>query len=848
MAADLLLILFIFYTDLWKPIESRCPKLYMNFSEDGYYMDGDIIIGGFVQQYEVELTKSFSKTISFKYKGYFNYVNYNFLAFVFAVEEINNNSELLPNITLGLHIKDSFTYTRKIIESALQILAGQSTIVNFKCNSFRTVAAIIEGFTNEETYAFYNMFQIYHYPQVSYISQNLYMSDPFKYPYFYRTVPNELFLCAAIGKLLKYFGWKWVNILSTDDESSVRAIEIMKEGIERNGGCIALHQSCTHQSICSVLELQKFFRAIKQSSAVNIFYFNKNAAFSLNDLWNLQANVKRGQVFITITQVEKKDINLKHFNISNKFFIFKPYKKAMPHFYKFIREMIPVRLASDVNSKHWWKVLCDSRCPKKIRRDCNSTLKKGIVAHCLGTFYGSSYSVYNAVYAVAHALHNMIMSGSRNGTTWTRENMDVLDSLPWKLHRYLRNLHFKNGLGKEMYLDENGELAIGYDILNLNFLPNTTLEYKVVGRYNPHAPPGQDFTIDEKAIVWESSFTQKPPQFRCSPSCHPGYRKLTKEEKPICCYDCIPCAEGEISNQTDMDTCTTCPDDQWSNQKRDACIPKVITFLSFEEPLGIALTFFSMFFFLITNVILGIFIYYRDTPIVRANNRHISYILLISLILCFLCSLLFIGHPEDVTCILRQTTFGITFSIALSSILAKTITVVTAFQATKPGSKLHKWMGSRVSNSIVLSCSLIQTVLCLAWLFTAPPFAFLNMRSEIGTILIECNEGSVIAFYCVLGYLGFLAGISFIIAFLARNLPDSFNEAKNITFSLLVVCSVWISFIPTYLSSKGKYMVAVEIFAILASSAGLLCCIFIPKCYIILLRPERNNKKDLRKI
>nr|XP_033818257.1 vomeronasal type-2 receptor 26-like [Geotrypetes seraphini] len=340
----------------------------------------------------------------------------------------------------------------------------------------------------------------------------------------------------------------------------------------------------------------------------------------------------------------------------------------------------------------------------------------------------------------------------------------------------------------------------------------------------------------------------KPPQFRCSPSCHPGYRKLTKEEKPICCYDCIPCAEGEISNQTDMDTCTTCPDDQWSNQKRDACIPKVITFLSFEEPLGIALTFFSMFFFLITNVILGIFIYYRDTPIVRANNRHISYILLISLILCFLCSLLFIGHPEDVTCILRQTTFGITFSIALSSILAKTITVVTAFQATKPGSKLHKWMGSRVSNSIVFSCSLIQTVLCLVWLCTAPPFAFLNRRSEIGTILIECNEGSVIAFYCVLGYLGFLAGISFIIAFLARNLPDSFNEAKNITFSLLVVCSVWISFIPTYLSSKGKYIVAVEIFAILASSAGLLCCIFIPKCYIILLRPERNNKKDLRKI
>nr|XP_033771552.1 uncharacterized protein LOC117346259 [Geotrypetes seraphini] len=706
----------------------------MNVTEDGYYMDGDIIIGGFVQLYGVQLTKSFSNVISFKYSEYYPLNNYNFLAFVFAVEEINNNSKLLPNITLGLHIKESLRYTRKIIESALEILAGQSTIVNFKCKSSRTVAAIIEGFTDEETYGFYNMFQIYHYPQVSYISQNLYMSDPVHYPYFYRTVPNELHLCDGIGKLLSYFGWKWVSIFSSDDESSMRAVQILKNGIERNGGCIALHQTVSHQRKLINLELQKIYRAIKQSSTVNIYYFNKNTEFSLIDILALQRNVKSGQVFIIIAEVEIMIIHQKHYEISNTFFIFKPYKKVMPNFLKFIREMKPVWLAIDHNAKHWWIDLCRSSCQRRSEETCSSIVE-----------------------------------------------IDAFDAF---------------------------------------------------------------FSLFQH-ILWGAA--TKPPQFRCNPSCHPGYRILTKEGEPVCCFDCIPCAEGEISNKTGG-CCTTCPDDQWSNKKRDACIPKVITFLSFEEPLGVALTSISVFFFLITTVILGIFIYYKDTPIVKANNQHTSYILLISLILCFLCSLLFIGHPEDVTCILRHTTFGITFSIALSSILAKTITVVTAFQATKPGSKLHKWMGSRVSNSIVISCSLIQTFLCLAWFFTAPPFAYFNMRSEIGTILIECNEGSVIAIYCVLGYLGFLACISFIIAFLARNLPDSFNEAKYITFSMLVFCSVWISFIPTFLSNKGKYMVAVEIFAILASSTGLLGCIFFPKCYIILLRPERNNRKDLRKL
>ncbi|XP_030050626.1 vomeronasal type-2 receptor 26-like [Microcaecilia unicolor] len=416
-----------------------------------------------------------------------------------------------------------------------------------------------------------------------------------------------------------------------------------------------------------------------------------------------------------------------------------------------------------------------------------------------------------------------------------------------QLHRYLKNVHFKNSLGEEIYFDENGDQATDYNIINLIHLPNGTLKHEIVGSYKPSAPPGEDFTIDEKMIVWEASFTQTPPQSRCSQNCAPGFRKLPREGKPVCCFDCIPCPAGHISNQTDMENCIRCLEDQWPNEKRDVCIPKIIIFLSHEESLGIILMLISIFFFLITAVILGIFIYYRETPIVRSNNRNLSYILLVSLMLCFLCSLIFIGHPEKVTCILRQTAFGITFSISLSSVLAKTITVVMAFQTTKPGSKLRKWMGSRVSYSTVLSFSLLQVLFCLVWLGTAPPFPHRNTQTEDGTIQIECNEGSIIAFYCVLGYLGFLAGISFIVAFLARNLPDSFNEAKYITFSMLVFCSVWVSFIPTYLSTRGKYMVAVEIFAILASSAGILGCIFIPKCYIILLRPDRNNRKYITK-
>ncbi|XP_043929425.1 vomeronasal type-2 receptor 26-like [Protopterus annectens] len=428
-----------------------------------------------------------------------------------------------------------------------------------------------------------------------------------------------------------------------------------------------------------------------------------------------------------------------------------------------------------------------------------------------------------------------------NTGNMAKDNMDIRSE---PLFHYIKNVHFWNKNGEEVLFDINGDPPAMFSIVNWQVTSENSFRYQDVGRFDATAAENQKLTVDIPAILWNEGHGKIPQSF-CSESCSSGYRKVPQPGQPICCFSCIMCSQGEISNQTNSIDCLKCPKDGWPNERKDKCIKKVTEFLSYEEPLGSALTAVSIFLETTTAIILTVFIKYHHTPVVKANNQELSYCLLFSLMLCFVCSFIFIGHPTHVTCMLRQNVFGTIFTLAISCVLAKTVVVVIAFNASKPNSNLRKYTGPRLPKVLVMLCTSIQIIICASWLIISPPFQDENAASETGRIIIECNEGSPIAFWYMMSYMGLLAVVSLVVAFLSRKLPDSFNEAKFITFSMLVFVCVWLSFIPAYLSTQGKYTVAVEIFAIVSSGGGLLLCIFAPKCYIILFRPDMNTRDYL---
>ncbi|XP_053119316.1 vomeronasal type-2 receptor 26-like [Hemicordylus capensis] len=678
-------------------------------------------------------------------------------------------------------------------------------------------------------------------------------------------VPNEAHLYMGIIHLLLHFGWTWVGLFVVDDDSGEHFLQTLEPLLSQNAICSALTERVPQQARLDPFEELDFI-----ISNIYVPFTDKRVSTfiiygdSMTMLWlrtfiffrdpGNKENASFRKVWIMTTQIDFISTGIQRgwdFSLFQGAISFTIHLREIQGFEEYLWSINPYYNKGNGFLRDFWEQAFDCSfidAQGLIEVDGACTGKER-VENLPGPMFemgmtGHSYSIYNAVHTLAHALDSLHSYTISRRAGREAKSADLQDLQPWKLHPFLHGISFNNSAGETITFNDNREMGGGFEIINLVTFSNKSFQRVKVGRVDPDNE-GKEFTINENVIVWHGGFNQVQPVSVCNYYCHPGYQKKAKEGEKFCCYDCSPCPGRKISNQKDMNDCFECPENQYPDKKRNGCITKTISFLSYEEPLGIILFSVAVSFSMITALVLGTFIKHKDTAIVKANNQDITYILLISLLLCFLSSLLFLGQPSEVTCFLRQSVFGFVFSVAISCLLAKTITVVVAFMATKPESNMRKWVGKRLTNAIVFSCSLIQLGICVLWLGTSPPFPDVDMHSLTKEIIVECNEGSVTMFYSVLGYMGFLAITSFMVAFQARKLPDSFNEAKFITFSMLAFCSVWLSFVPTYMSTKGKEMVAVEIFSILASSAALLGCIFSPKCYIIVLRPQLNSREQL---
>uniref|UniRef100_A0A8V5KY91 Vomeronasal 2, receptor 76 n=2 Tax=Mus musculus TaxID=10090 RepID=A0A8V5KY91_MOUSE len=766
------------------------------------------------------------------------------LSLYFAIEEINMSPHLLPNISLLVKVE-----CKLLADGSKVSLSSRrgDYFPNYNCGNHRRYLIVLTGPMWLPTAMLGPLLYISRTPELYYGPFHPLLSSFEHFPYLYQIAIKDTSVAIGMVSLVIYFGWNWVGLMISDDGLGLQFASELREEMQRYDICLAFVTIITYNTKLFLTMTDTYYNQIMMSLAKAVIIFGDKDSL-LQVIFRLWQFLDIRRIWVTTSQWDIITSNGEFlFNSFHGTLSFSHHYSEIAGFKEFIQTAHPLNYSNTISlAKLWWLnfncFLSSSNC-KSLKTCSRKMLLKWLSRnHFEMSMSDTSYNLYNAVYAVAHSLNELLLQQANTLSNNVGKGLEF-DSL--QVLSSLKNIHFVNPAGDLVNLNQKENMNINYDIFYTgNFLQSFGIKVKI-GKFFKYFTHPQELLMYEELVDWATDVRQTLPSI-CSIPCHPGFRKSPQEGKAVCCFDCIPCPENEISNMTDMDYCFKCPDNQYANPEGTHCLSKIVTFLSYEDPMGVVLACLALGFSALTAAVFGIFLRNQDTPIVKANNRALSYCLLISLIYCFLCSLLFIGQPHILTCIMQQTIFAVVFTVAISTVLTKTITVVLAFRFTLPSKRMRWLMTSGASILIIPICTMIQLIICGIWLGTSPPFVDSDGHIEHGHILVVCNKGSVIAFYCVLGYLGSIALTSFTVAFLARNLPDTFNEAKFLTFSMLVFCSVWLTFLPVYHSTNGKALVAVEVFCILTSTAGIFLCIFAPKCYIILLKPENKSFHKFR--
>ncbi|XP_023155591.2 extracellular calcium-sensing receptor-like [Amphiprion ocellaris] len=763
-----------------------------------------------------------------------------------AVEEINQSPELLPNYTLGYKIFDSCAYPLTGQRAALAVLNGLSEAESPMCSSSYPLLAVIGESGSAQSIVVSRLLQPFRIPMISYFSSCACLTDRRKYPTFFRVIPNDDYQVKAIAQLLVHFNWTWVGLVRGDHEYGRFAVQGLLRELQGTKVCVAYQEMIpllyNQQRALEIMQVMRsslakvvvVFSAEGEMTPFLRDYMAQNITgiqWVASEAWVTASVFTGSEYYPYLGGTIGFGIRTGHISrLSN-----------------YLQTINPQKYPNNPLVQELWEALygCSpslssaSQLPLCLGQE---SLLEQHSAYMNTSSPRVAYNAYKAVYAIAHSLHNLLHCQPGSGPFENNSCAQSNSISPWQLQHYLQEVKFTIA-GEEVNFDLKGDSIPYYDVINWQRGTSQNIEFINVGLFDGTKPAGDELLIEEDRIMWAGHQSEVPVSV-CSGSCPPGSRKAVRRGKPVCCFDCVPCDSGKISNETNSIECTFCPENFWSSEDRTSCIPKKVEFLAYDS-LGIALTVISAVGACLTIAVFAVFFHHRNTAIVRVNNSELSFFILFALTLCFLCSLVFIGEPTVWSCMLRHTAFSITFSLCISCILGKTMVVLAAFTATRPGNNIMKWLGPKQQRAIIFSCTLVQVVICAAWLIDAPPYPSRNTKYERSKIILECSVGSSLAFWCVLGYIGLQAGLCFVLAFLARKLPGNFNEAKFITFSMLIFCTVWLAFIPAYISSPGNYADAVESFAILGSSFGLLFCLFAPKCYIILLKPEKNTKQHL---
>ncbi len=792
------------------------------------HRNGDVILGGLLSIHWKGTSENQCGKLSVKRLDMA-------LAMIFAIEKINNDSKLLPNITLGYDIRDYCETAQMAVQIAYDLFKNKcfTNITHNKKEKKSTIALIGPDLSSIAVFTA-GLLKAFNVSGISASATSPELSSH-TYKHLYRTVPSDTLRAKAMADIAEHFNWSYVAAVGIDNSYGRNGVwSLVKEAAIRNNSfCVAMTEFIPDEgnylsirNIVKTLHRQQNIRVVilwLYGSYLKDFFSEVNRQNLTGRVWVLSGFT----AFLLAKGFSTLDGSLV---VAPHTFLnrgFEEHKKYLT--IKTIQQYFP----------EWWGEI------RKLIKNCTASKDKEI---CFSEFVRDMYSLYSpyvidAVYSMAHALDTLVQDSSTTDKDYKPKlnmDMNVMQSL-------LSRVTFA-GLTGNISFDKLGDRGSAfYDILTLQQVEDVNtkrLKEVVVGKWEENDQQDKRLHIFEN-IRWNTP-NGSPPKSECLDQCSAGSRKAITSP---CCWQCVSCPRGTINPILGSERCIECPKGKQSNEARTKCVDLPLANLTYSSAGGIAIFVFSACGIVATLLSFAVTCRFLNTPIVKASNREFSLALLLSILLLLTLVVINLFEPTDTICRIIYPLRYVAYTFCLSFLLAKILRISSAFQVPIAHSFVITSLTNRMQGVIILTMHILLLLVLLPWLLLDPPIKKEHVLTD-QYIFIECKaynlEVGRSLFLVTCSYILFQTIFSAFCSFKIRNIPENFSEAKGIAFSMYIFSFSVLAYHPVEFSMDGWYVTVVDCVTTLLSAYGFLCCIILPKIYIILLRPELNNLRHIR--
>nr|XP_020472260.1 metabotropic glutamate receptor 4-like isoform X2 [Monopterus albus] len=797
----LLLLLLLLHSSL-KATQAGKPKGPGHTHLNSIRIDGDISLGGL---FPVHARGHDGKPCGElkKEKGI-----HRLEAMLFALDRINNDNNLLPNITLGARILDtcsrdthaleqSLTFVQALIEkdgTDVKCLGGGAPIITKP----ERVVGVIGASSSSVSIMVANILRLFKIPQVSYASTAPELSDNTRYDFFSRVVPPDTYQAQAMVDIVKAMRWNYVSTVASEGNYGESGVDAFIQKSREDGG-VCISQSVKIPREPKQGEFDKVIRRLKENpnARVVIIFANEDDIKRL-----LHAAKKANQTghFIWVgsdSWGSKISPVVHQEEMAEGAVTILPKRQSIKGFDRYFIS----RTLENNRRNIWFAEFWENNFNCKLSRHAvkkGSGLKKCTNQERIGkdSHYeqeGKVQFVIDAVYAMAHALHNMHQELCP-GKVGLCAKMDPINGT--HLLKHIRRLNFAGIAGNPVLFNENGDAPGRYEIYQYQ-IRNRTAEYKIIGHWT------DQLHLNVRSMQWPGGIRQIPSSI-CSHPCQPGERKKIVKGIP-CCWHCERCDGYQY--QADNYTCKMCRFDLRPNENHTGCVPIPIVKLEWSSPWAVIPVLIAIAGIMATLFVVVTFIRYNDTPIVKASGRELSYVLLTGIFLCYATTFLMISTPDVGICSLRRIFLGLGMSISYAALLTKTNRIYRIFEQGSMSVSAPRFISPASQLVITFTLASVQLLGVCIWFCVDTSKAIIDYEDQrtsnpvLARGLLKCDI-SDLSLICLLGYSMLLMVTCTVYAIKTRGVPETFNEAKPIGFTMYTTCIIWLAFIPIFFGTS----------------------------------------------